>query len=382
MGLPETLYQLETPALVLDRRKLQANLDRMSLRMKELGVGLRPHIKTAKCLQVAEMATQGQPGGLTVSTLREAEYFAQGGFTDLIYAITMTPDKLEHVEAIQKKGAKVAILVDDPQAVEAIARKSKELGASFQVYVEIDSGYHRSGVDPESNLLLAVGKAVQASPNLSLKGVLTHAGHSYKAATLKRISEVAEEERLKTTQAAERLRAAGIPCPVVSVGSTPTAIMAHHLDGVTEARPGNYMFFDLTMCGLGVCRLEDIAVFVLTTVIARKPEYHHALVDAGALALSKDLSAHHGSLPGVGYGLAIDIEHRKPSHGLFVSDVCQEQGWLKRDCAPFPSESVTVGDRLAILPNHSCLTCAAYDRYWVVDGGTDIVDVWERTGGW
>jgi D-serine deaminase-like pyridoxal phosphate-dependent protein len=184
-------------------------------------------------------------------------------------------------------------------------------------------------------------------------------------------------------RAAERLRSAGLPCPVVSAGSTPTAVHARSLEGVTEMRPGNYMFFDLQQVGLGVCSQDDIAVSVLAAVTGHKKSFNRAVIDAGALALSKDLGANE-TLPEVGYGLVCDSRSGQPLPGVRVASVSQEHGWLEMASKEqaFPFAALPVGQRVRVLPNHSCLTAAMYDRYYVIDGGEQIVAEWPRVSGW
>ncbi|MCZ6760298.1 MAG: alanine racemase [Gemmatimonadetes bacterium] len=378
------LVDIPTPALVLDLGVLQRNLSAMSQRMKQAGVNLRPHLKTAKSIDLARLATQGHSGGIAVSTLREAEYFSDHGISDISYCVPIVTDKLDRVATMQNTGATVRLLTDDLEVARAMGRKAKDLSARFGVFIEIDSGYHRSGVHPESEELLAIGRALHHPPQVELLGVLTHAGHSYRLRGREGIQRVAEEERAAVVRAAERLRAQGFPCPAVSVGSTPTAVFANALHGVTETRPGNYMFFDLAMCARGVCRLEDIAVSVLTVVIAQNPEYGHALVDAGALALSKDVGVQAGPMASPGYGLVCDTAHCRPVEGVIVKSVSQEQGWLGMAEANrrLPFGELPVGRRLRILPNHSCLTSAAYDRYYVVDLRDEILAEWPRVNGW
>ncbi len=379
MNLPASLLELPTPALLLDRSVLERNLRAMSQRAHRLGVDLRPHLKTAKCHEIARRATRGHSGGITVSTLREAEYFAARGWKDLIYAVTIAPDKLSRVEALQGlHSAVVSLLTDDLFVTQALADRVGATGGRFSLFIEIDSGYHRSGVPADSELLITLARTIDGAEGLHLRGVLTHAGHSY-GAEGPALAEIAEEERRAAVEAAVRLEDAGIPCPVVSVGSTPTALSARSLEGVSEIRPGNYMFFDLSMCSRGLCELEDIAVSVLATVIAHQRREGHALVDAGALALSKDLSANRGGYRGVGYGL---VPRSVPIPELILPSVSQEQGKLRtRDGGPFPFDRLPIGSRVRLVPNHSCLTCAAYDRYAVVEDDR-VIDVWERENGW
>src|SRR5690606_8420714 len=177
--------------------------------------------------------------------------------------------------------------------------------------------------------------------------------------------QVAAEERDRLTNAAERIRAAGYSCPTVSLGSTPSCSVVDHLEGVTEARPGNYMFYDLMMIERGVCQLRDIAVSVLASVIVAKPDRNHAVLDAGGLALSKDTGANRAGQNGNGYGLVCDVLSAQPLPSVMVKGVSQEHGRLgmQDPAAPLPEDVMRVGRKFRILPNHSCMTAAAYDRY-------------------
>ena len=192
---------------------------------------------------------------------------------------------------------------------------------------------------------------------------------------------VAEQERSAVTRAAERLRGAGLACPVVSAGSTPTAIFAESLDGVTEMRPGVYVFFDLVMMGLGVCRLDDIAISVLATVIGHQRSADRILIDAGALALSKDLGAT-SLLDNVGYGLVSAPEAVQLMGGLYVATAYQEHGMIAAPNGPPPYDNLPVGSRVRVLPNHACMTAAAHSTYHVVEGSDEVLETWERVNGW
>jgi D-serine deaminase-like pyridoxal phosphate-dependent protein len=376
------LTEIETPALILDRRRLERNCDRMANQAARLGVKLRPHLKTAKSAQVARIATAGGTSAITVSTLAEAQYFAGHGFTDITYAVGFDPAKLPHVADIQNAhAARINLLVDHPETAHALALKALEIGGPFHVLIEIDCGAGRGGLGPEDESLAIVAATIAGAANLVLEGVLTHAGHSYAQSGTPAIAAIAEDERALVVQAAERLRAAGFPVRTVSVGSTPTAICARSLEGVTEFRPGVYTLFDLDQVARGVCGIEDIAVSVLATVIGDNPRTGRLLIDAGALALSKDLSANDRA-PGVGFGIVCPIDRAEPIRGVHVSAVHQEHGFL---CIPTDLERPVLrpGDRVRILPNHACMTAAPHDRYFVVDGdGTEVTDVWDKCTGW
>jgi D-serine deaminase-like pyridoxal phosphate-dependent protein len=370
----QPISELETPCLLLDRTIVNRNLAAMSSRMRRHGVALRPHLKTAKSAAVARLATANEAGGITVSTLAEARYFAAHGFADILYAVGIVPSRLDQVAALRRQGVDLKIIIDSIDAARAIAAH----GGNFSVLVEIDSGAHRAGLDPASPLLLEVAQILHAAPNVSVPGVMTHAGHSYHCHSTQEVAAVAEAERLTAVAAAERLRQAGIPCPVVSVGSTPTAVHARSLAGVTEMRPGVYMFNDLDQLALGSCGPQDLALSVLTSVIGQYPERNRILVDAGALALSKDISASE-FMPEAGFGTVAGHD------GLSVVDVNQEHGFVGSR-KPLPFQRLGIGARLRLWPNHACITAAAYDRYHVIDseldGGHTVVDIWDRVNGW
>jgi D-serine deaminase-like pyridoxal phosphate-dependent protein len=367
-----TLDELSTPALILDRGKLQANLDRMAAAVARHRVPLRPHLKTAKSAAVARLAFGGGTGPITVSTLTEAEYFADHGFDDITLAAALTPAKLDRAGTLARRIRVLTLVTDDVGVAEAIARHV----APFRALVEIDSGERRSGVLADSPALLEVARAL--GPKLS--GVLTHGGHSYLMRDLPSMRRVAEEERSAVVAAATRLRAAGLNSPVVSVGSTPTALHAERLEGVTEVRAGVYMFGDLFQAELGSNTHDQMALTVLSSVIGRRPEEGRVVLDAGALALSKDRSTEKTSHD-AGFGLVWDIDGR-PSFGRAVIErAYQEHGVVTSD-RPASFNELAIGSKVRVAPNHACITAAAYERYFVVDGGREVVAEFDRINGW
>jgi D-serine deaminase-like pyridoxal phosphate-dependent protein len=367
------LADLPTPCLVLDRTILARNIHVMAAALSRLNVPLRPHMKTAKSIDVARMAIAGQPGGITVSTLAEAEYFFGHGITDMLYAVGITPQKLEHVCKLNASGAQIIVITDDPTMAGTIAAQS----SPPRTLIEIDSGEARGGVDPGSDLLLEL--AVRLGP--SLTGVMTHAGHSYAGRGVREIAAIAEAERGAVTRAAERLRAAGHTISIVSAGSSPTARHAENFAGVTEIRAGVYMFGDLFQWEIETHGADAIAVTVLTSVIGRRLENSpgRILVDAGGLALSKDRSTE--TTPhDFGYGLVLDIDGSRALGNAVVRKAYQEHGVIELD--PARPVDLPIGAKLRVAPNHTCMTAAAHDRYFVVDGGQDVVAIWHRVNGW
>jgi len=377
-----TLADLDTPSLILDRAILERNAAAMTRRARALGVQLRPHLKTAKSAEVARIALRDNFGGITVSTLKEAEYFAAAGIRDIVYAVTIVPAKLPRIAALLRAGVDLAVVADRVDVARALGEKSAQLGVEVPVMIELDAGEHRSGVAPDSEALVELGTVVHRAPGLTLRGVLTHAGHSYGCRSVDAVQTVAEQERAAAVGAAQRLCAADLPCPVVSVGSTPTAVHARNLDGVTELRCGVYMFGDVFQSEIQSCSRGDLAVSVLATVIGHREDLGFALIDAGALALSKDRStAAAGLAEDIGFGLVTDASGRERIDGMRVERVYQEHGVVVCNGA-FPFDRLPVGARVRVFPNHVCLTAAMYDAYDVVDGGDQVVAKWPRVNGW
>lgn len=376
----QTIDDLPTPALILDRAVLQRNLRRMSERLRNAGIALRPHLKTAKSVTVGRMAVEGHDGRITVSTLAEARYFANGGFNDILYGVGIVPSKLQAVSELRRQGINLHVVTDNIAVAQAIVDASRG-GNTFSVFIEIDSGAGRAGLPyPELPHLLDIARLLHEAQGVELAGVMTHAGHSYHENTIAGIVRVAEQERQAIVGAAEKLRVAGIPCPIVSAGSTPTAVHSRNFDGITEMRPGVYVFNDLDQEFIGACGPDDLALSVLASVIGHYPHRNQILIDAGALALSKDISAQEFQ-PKVGYGTIADA----PGKDMAVVACSQEHGFVGAD-APLPFGRLPIGSHVRIWPNHACITAAAYDRYYVIDsdldGGKAIVDVYDRINGW
>ncbi len=376
----DSMAQLETPLLLLEEGRMMKNIVRMRDRLAKLKVNFRPHVKTAKCVEVALAMCGGTPGPITVSTLREADYFADHGFSDILYAVGITSNKMEHVDSLLKRGVKLTVILDSQAAATALASHTKSLPATLHTLIEIDCDGHRAGILPESPELLAVAKTL-ADGGVIVAGVMTHAGGSYDCRSDAALQAMAEQERDRTVRAAMRLRDAGHAAPVVSVGSTPTAMFARDLTGVTEVRAGVFVFFDLVMAGLNVCAIDDIAVSVLTTVIGHQREKGWTIVDAGWMAMSRDRGTAAQPID-QGFGLVCDIDGNSMDDYILVS-ANQEHGIIAhRDGSAGKALDLGVGKQLRIMPNHACATAAQHARYHVVKGSQAITKTWERIGGW
>ncbi len=367
-----TLDDLPTPCLLLDLDVLERNLARMRDAIaRHPGVTLRPHMKTAKSARVADLAAPGK-GPITVSTLAEARHFADHGFHDQIYAVGIVPAKLDAVAALNAAGASVKVITDDPDTAAAIAAHP----GPIEALIEIDVGEGRAGVSPDEVTLLRVAHAL----GHRLAGVLSHSGHSYAGRSDAAMAEVAEAERAALTRAAARLRQMDAQPRIVSAGASPTAMHARSLQGITELRAGVYMLGDLLQGQIGTHPLDDIAVTVLTSVIGCYPARGAVLVDAGALALSKDRSTE-AAPRDWGFGRVLDLEARPTLGDALVTRVHQEHGEVRAAAGGLPLDRLAVGARLRIAPNHACLTAAAHERYHVLHAGR-LVAQWERVNFW
>ena len=377
------IRDVETPALLLDTAKLDRNLARMRARARELGTAIRPHVKTAKSIDVVRRALVGEPGGITVSTLREADYFLDHGIRDIVYAVGIAPGKLDHVIALTRRGAALALVLDSVAAVQAVSHAAVAAGLSIPVLIELDVDGHRAGVTPDGPELLEIAQAVAAAPAVELRGVLTHAGESYNCRGPDALRAMAERERAGAVGAAERIRKLGLRVPVVSVGSTPTVTFAENLSGVTEVRVGVYMFGDLVMSGLGVCAVEDIALSVLVSVIGHQPAKGWVITDGGWMALSRD----HGTASqpvDQSFGVVCDVAGQPLREDLIVCSTNQEHGVIaRRNGGALNPAEFPIGTMFRILPNHACATAAQHTKYLVVDAERpEILDEWPRLNGW
>lgn len=354
--------EVPTPALLLDHERLEANLRTMATRCDTLGVALRPHIKTHKCVEIGRLQRDLGATGITVSTLHEARVFAEHGFDDIIWAFPVITSRLGEAAELASK-VRLGIVIDTAEALAQL----ESVGFPFHVWIKVDSGYHRAGVDPQSNSSVDLAQRLDTSQTLSFEGILTHSGHSYRARGKDMIRRVAEEEHSVMVGFADRLRTDGaVSVSHVSVGSTPTMCAVEDLTGVTEARPGNYALYDYSQTIIGSCCVGDCAVSVLASVVSSQPGANHSIIDAGALALSKDPGPDDAPQKTMGE-IFDDYETGLLSRESRVVAVSQEHGIVNR--------RLPIGAKVRVLPNHSCLTVAQWDEFHVVRGN-EVVDKW------
>jgi len=345
-----SIEELSTPSVLVDLDVLERNIARMASRSREAGVRLRPHAKTHKCPEIARLQRAAGAWGLSVAKVGEAEVFADAGFDDLFVAYPVVgEDKGRRLLVLADRG-RLAVGVDSVEGARTLAAPFRESGRALDVLLKIDVGYGRVGVLPERAVALA--RPIAHLPGLRLRGVFTHAGHGYLAETGAEGGEIARLEGKRLAATAADLRAAGLPVEEVSVGSTPTAALAMRIPGVTECRPGNYVFHDASQVALGTCGVEDCALTVVATVVS-VPAPDRAVVDAGSKTLSSDPLRPRPGGYGQVLGRASRIEKLSEEHGVI---------------AVAEGESFHVGERVRILPNHACVVANLHDRLVGVSG--------------
>jgi D-serine deaminase-like pyridoxal phosphate-dependent protein len=372
------IRDLPTPAAIVDLDVVETNAAAMSGRARTLGVALRPHVKTHKCVEAARIQLTGLPRAVTVSTLAEAEAFAAAGFDDITYAVPLAPHRSERVLDLGDKIERLAVVVDHPDTLAAAENAARRRGARMAVFLKVDCGYHRAGVDPNAEAAVDLAASVADSPNLEFRGVLAHAGHAYAARDRDEIRGVARQERDVTAAFADRVRDRGIGVTVVSIGSTPTMAVADDLDGIDEIRPGNYLFFDGFQAAIGSCEVCDVALHIVASVVGSYPDRGAVVLDAGGTALSHDPGPRHVD-PNCGYGAVLDLDGRAIGRGLRIASISQEHGRIDTD--PDTARALAPGSRVRIVPNHACMAAGLFDLYHVARGDR-VVERWSPIRGW
>lgn len=354
------LRDLDTPALLVDVDRLEHNIAAMATSFAAAGVGLRPHVKTSKCWAVVRRQLDAGAAGLTCSTAAEVAWLRDRGVRNLLWAnVPVGPGRV----ALTVATPGLTVTLDSVEAARPLSAAAAAAGVTVPFLLEVDTGHARLGVDPDD----AVGTAAEitALPGLALRGVLTHEGHlaaSPDRAALEQAGTAAGERLVAVAGA---LRAAGHDAGIVSVGSTPGATSAPFVDGVTEGRPGTYVYYDANQVRLGSATVDRCALTVLARVVSVRRD-GRAIIDAGVKAMSSDTIAAAGSV-GVVTGL-----DGTPLPGVTFAEANEEHGFLSHDRA------FAVGDLVRLVPNHACGTTNMWRHAHAVRG-TDVVDEWPIT---
>ncbi len=357
-AMPRALDTLETPAAVVDLDRMAANLDRMADYARAHGLALRPHIKTHKTPELAAEQLRRGAVGVTVATPREAEVMAAVADDILVAYPPVGWPRLERLLALPER-VRLTVALDSAEALAALDLAARDAGREVGVLVELDLGMRRCGV-PTPEAAVALARAAAESRAVAYRGVMFYPGH---------IREPVDEqgpalERLNADLARflEALAAAGLAPSVVSGGSTPAAFASHTIDGLTEIRPGTYIFNDRTTALVGACAWDDCAYTILATVVSTAVP-GQAVVDAGSKALAREEIRAPGA---TGYGALLD----RPD--VVVRATSEEHGILDLSHTDWRPR---VGDRVRIVPNHVCVSVHLQDRLWAVRG-EEVVDGW------
>ncbi len=356
------ITDLQTPAVLIETGRLARNIDTMQRAADAAGVLLRPHAKTHKLPSIARQQIARGAAGICCAKPSEATVFADAGIEDIRIPYPVNPSKADQILALIDR-TRLSIIVDDADVAAAWAGIVAKAGKMLDVLVKVDVGFHRCGVDPVSPEALHLISLVSTLPGLRLRGILSHAGHGYHAASETALRLIAEEEVNAMTRLAAHMRNKGVAVDEISIGATPTARFSLTHKGPTEMRPGNYVYFDRTQVGLGAADVDDCALTVLSTVVAKHPG--RIILDAGSKTLTNDGAR--GFTPIAGYGaLSPSIDARlQPHDGFSVERLSEEHATVK---VAGGAPELTIGDRVRIIPNHSCVVSNLVDTVHMVDG--------------
>ncbi|KAG2378308.1 hypothetical protein C9374_008451 [Naegleria lovaniensis] len=372
--------EIKTPFFLVDLQVLDRNCRTMIQKANECGISLRPHVKTHKTLEGAKHQTIGlKDPKLVVSTLAEAEYYS-AHYKDIHYAVpALTKAKMKQIESLTRRIPKFHIDVESESSLKIIEDYAKTHNIQFSVFVQVDCGQHRVGVDPSDEASLRLVQKIYESPNVKLAGIYTHAGQSYSCRGKEEIRRVVMQEAQIISDFAQKLHRMGIHPNTVAVGSTPTCAVGTREEWsntlVNEIHPGNYVFYDYMQTRIGSCDIKDCSAFVVASVIGHRPSMNQLTIDAGALALSKDIGCSNVSCASYGY--------IKEDETLQITNLTQEIGIVTSE-KPINFEAFRIGTKLTIIPNHSCLSAALFDKYYVINNSKEakLIDIWSNIRGW
>lgn len=351
------MKSLRTPAVLIDRGRVLENIDRMHAAASARGVRLRPHSKTHKSPVVAKWQLERGAVGICCAKLGEAEVFAEAGIADIRLPYPLNPSNADRVIALLDR-TRLSFIVDHPAVARQWSDAMTRAGKRVNVLVKIDVGFHRCGIDPVAANAVAMIKGVASLPGLNFRGLLSHAGHTYHANSENELRQMATDEARTMRELAAKCRTAGVAIDEISAGATPPARFSIEQDGFTEFRPGNYVYLDRTQVALGAAAVEDCALTVLATVVS-KPARDRIVLDSGSKTLTNDGAR--GFAPALGFGTVLGHEN------LLVERLSEEHATVR---ATDGSTILEPGDRVRVLPNHSCVVSNLVDQAWLVEGET------------
>ncbi|MDQ6626091.1 MAG: alanine racemase [Verrucomicrobiota bacterium] len=356
-----SLDQLDTPAVVVEHKVLLENIQWAQTVAVRNGLALRPHIKTHKCFEIARLQLAAGATGITASKAEEATKFIEAGFNSITvaYPVVQCSKLVPLFQAAREKSVDLRVIIDSDVGFAVLKESATKVGYRPGVFLKVDVGLHRVGVAADSAELIRLGAAIVATPALQFVGLLSHAGHAYSAAGPTEIREIARQEARQLAIARERLASIGVNVREISIGSTPTVLASDCYEGITEIRPGNYVFMDRTPLRLGLLGTERVALSIVSSIVSANDDY--LIIDAGSKVLSSDLGAH-GTGTADGFGVAYPIDgYRETGAAALIAKLSEEHGFIPRSAI-----AGEIGGKVRIIPNHACPVVNLADQLSVV----------------
>jgi D-serine deaminase-like pyridoxal phosphate-dependent protein len=347
--------------VLVDQARIERNVESMQQVADARGLRLRPHAKTHKSPDLALLQIARGAVGICCAKLGEAEVFAARGVADIRLPYPLHPVNADRVLALLHR-VRLSFIVDHLDVAHGWSEVMTRAGREVDVLVKVDVGFHRCGIDPGGGAAAFVARVARL-PGLRFRGLLSHAGHAYGARSEQEIAAIAADEAGILTTLRDELRAGGVPVEELSVGATPTARFSAGLDGLTELRPGNYIYFDRTQVGLGVAAWHDCALTVLARVVSR-PADDRLILDSGSKTLTSDQARGFGETPGHGVILR-SLDAPEPDDRFVIERLSEEHATVR---VRAPGCTLAPGDLVRIVPNHSCVVSNLVDDVWVVNG--------------
>jgi D-serine deaminase-like pyridoxal phosphate-dependent protein len=361
------ITDLRTPCVLVDHVRVERNIERMQSAADARGLRLRPHAKTHKCPDLARVQMGRGAAGICCAKLGEAEIFADAGIADIRLPYPIHPVNADRVLRLLDR-VRLSFIVDHLDVARGWSDAMSAARRTVDVLVKVDVGFHRCGIDPLSSGAAEFVETVARLPGLQLRGLLSHAGHAYGASSASEASTIAATEANLLTSLADRVRHLGIGIDEISVGATPTVRFSLQLKGLTEVRPGNYVYFDRTQVALGSAGWDDCALTVLARVVSR-PAADRVILDCGSKTLTNDPARGFGSH--AGYGVVFtSLYDQIPDAALSVERLSEEHATVRVLDGPC---TLRPGELVRVAPNHSCVVSNLVDSVWLVNGDA-IVD--------
>ena len=355
------IADLPPPAVLVDKSRLLANIEKMQRAATAAGIRLRPHAKTHKSVAIAQCQIAAGAVGITVATVGEAEVFADHGIQNIRIAYPLPVSVAERIIALMSK-THISIVVDNATIAEHWSDLMCNARHRLDVLVKVDVGFHRCGINLRLHEAVSFISEIDQLQGLRLCGLLSHAGQAYDASTVQDMRGIARQEANTLRELAAEAKTAGASVQEISVGSTPTARFSLEENQITEVRPGNYVFLDLTQVALQSATINSCALTVLSTIVSR-PSTERLVIDAGSKTLSSDHAR--GTKANAGFGAILETNSETTiNQNLLIERLSEEHAVVSVNGC---DNSLGVGQRVRLIPNHACVVTNLADYVHFVD---------------